>query len=115
MPCWFLDFIGYQFPARGFVIKEIAILSDDGDRCYNYFITVPKGIEPYSKSFLYQFKMHKLRWSFGDYEFNEAMMDIARKLRTDIVYIKGREKFQCMQKLFPSPKFIEMDNTPSFR
>ena len=51
----------------------------------------------------------------GDYEFNEAMMDIARKLREDTVYIKGREKFEFMQRIFPSPKFIELGGVPAFK
>ena len=112
---WFLHFEGYQFPGGVFVIKEIAILNSDGDRCYNYFITGPKAIRPYSQTFQYQYGMHKLRWEFGDYEFNEAMMDIARKLRSDTVFIKGREKFEYIWRMFPRPKFVEVENVPSFK
>ena len=93
MSC-FLDFEGCQFPGGGFVIKEIAILSSDGDRYFNYFITGPKGYKAIQPNFQFQYGMHKLRWEFGDYEFNEALMDIARKLRCDTVFIKGREKFE---------------------
>ena len=111
---WFLDFVGYQFPGGGFVIKEIAILSADGDRCYNYFITGPKAIRPYSQTFQYQYNMHKLRWEFGDYEFYEAMMDVARKIGDNTVFIKGREKFEYIRHMFPRPKFVELQDVPAF-
>ena len=83
---WFLDFEGYHFPNIGFIIKEIAILSADGDRCYNYFIKGPKSISiDKCRTYNYQFDRHKLRWEFGDYEFMETMMDVAQKLRRENV------------------------------
>src|SRR5271167_2123403 len=98
---WYLDFIGYQCFDRGFISKEIAILHDSGDRCYNYFVTGPREYPViYSSTIQHQYQMHNLRWECGDYEFNEAMMDIARKLRQDTVYIKGRQKFEFMHVYF---------------
>ena len=114
---WFLDFDGYHFPGVGFVIKEIAILNTfDVDKCNNYFITGPRSvsIDDY-KTLDYQYQMHKLRWEFGDYEFNEAMMDIARKLRSDTVFITGNEKFKFISNLFPSPNFVEIEHMPAFK
>ena len=113
---WFLDFVGFQFSGVGFIVKEIAILSGDGDRCYNYFITGPKyiHIENY-KTYNYQYDLHNLRWGWGDYEFSEAMMDIAKKLRCDTVYIKGFEKWKYICSLFPRPNFIELEGIPAFK
>ena len=98
----FLDFEGYHFPGVSFVIKEIAILNSfDADKCYNNFITGPRSVSVYDyKTLDYQYQMHKLRWEFGDYEFNEAMMDIARKLRSDTVFIKGNESSSSYVKFF---------------
>ena len=59
--------------------------------------------------------MHKLKWAFGDYAFNEAMMDIARKLKFDTVYIKGNEKFKFISSIFPTAKFIEVEYIPPFK
>jgi hypothetical protein len=113
---WFLDFEGYHFPNVGFIIKEIAILSGDGDRCYNYFITGPKFYhnDKY-KTYNFQFDRHRLKWEFGDYEFYEAMMDIAQKLRCDNVFIKGNEKYKFISSMFPSPTFIELAHIPAFK
>ena len=113
---WFLDFVGFQFPNVGFIIKEITILSGDGDRCYNYFITGPEyiNIENY-KTYNYQYDLHRLRWEFGDYEYCEAMLDIASKLRCDPVYIKGREKYNFISSQFAKPNFIELTYIPSYK
>ena len=86
---WYLDFVGFQFEgSRGFIVKEIAILSSSGDRCYNYFITGPKQIHIKDyKTYNYQLDMHNLRWEWSDYEFDEAMWDIQSKVKCDIVYV----------------------------
>ena len=52
---------------------------------------------------------------FGDYEFYEAMMDIARKLCSDTVFIKGPEKFEFIHRMFPRPKFVELQDVPAFK
>jgi hypothetical protein len=113
---WYLDFIGFQFPHIGFVIKEIAILHSDGDRCYNYFITGPKyfKIDDYM-TYNYQFDLHNLRWGWGDYEFSEAMQDIAHKIQYGTIYIKGHEKYKFISALFPMVTFIELENIPAFK
>ena len=112
---WFLDFIGYNCPGYRFIVKEIAIIDrDDEDRCYNYFITGPKAYPIwYSQTIHHQYKWHNLRWEFGDYEFNEAMMDIARKMGEDTVYIKGTEKYDFMRRRLPRPKFVELEDIPA--
>jgi hypothetical protein len=113
---WFLDFEGYHFSNIGFVIKEIAILSVDGDRCYNYFIKGPKSVSiDHCLTYNYQFDRHNLRWEWGDYEFEEAMMDISQKLRHDTVYIKGNEKYKFISSMFPSPTFVELKHIPAFK
>lgn len=112
---WFLDFVGYNCHERGFIIKEIAMVTLDGERCYNYFITGPKEFPLLQhKTINYQYHMHNLRWEFGDYEFNEAMMDIARKLRSDTVYLKGYEKHKLISEMFPSVKCIDLADLPRF-
>ena len=112
---WFLNFEGYQFPEGSFVIKEIAILNSDGGRCYNYFITSQRHILYYiAKPFSISIECIT-RWEFGDYELNEAMMDITRKLRSDTVYVKGREKFEYLRNLFPRPMFVELEDVPAFK
>ena len=110
---WFLDYEAYQMLCK-VIIKEICILRDG--KCYNYFITGPKSLSiEDSKTFQYQYNMHRLKWLFGDYRFNEAMMDIALKLKSDAVYIKGNEKFQFLTNIFTSPNFIELEHIPAFK
>jgi hypothetical protein len=115
--CWFLDFVSYHSVEFGFIIKEIAILHNDGERCFNYFITGPKTYPSslHSQTFNYQFDMHRLKWEFGDYEFGEAIMDIARKLGDDIVYLKGDAKRDFMSNILPRCTFVELQKIPSFR
>jgi len=115
--CWFLDFVSYHSKECGFIIKEIAILHSDGERCFNFFITGPKTFPSslQSQTVNYQYNMHMLKWEFGDYEFNEAIIDIARKLGNDIVYLKGDEKRDFIKRIFPRPTFVELQNIPSFR
>jgi hypothetical protein len=117
MTKWLLDFEGFHFPNWGFVIKEIAILNmDDKDQCFNYFIKGPKCTSiGGTKSFNFQLKRHNLCWEFGDYDFVEAMIDIARKLRDGTVYMKGREKFNYLSPMFVSARFIELEGIPSFK
>ena len=96
------------------IIKEICILR--GDECYNYFITGPKSLYVEDSNTLqYQYNMHRLKWLFGDFRFSEAMTDIALKLKTNDVFIKGNEKSQVMSRIFPSANFIELDHIPAFK
>lgn len=123
MSSWFLDFEGFHFPGRGgcgcesFIVKEIAIVNkEDKDKCFNYFITGPKGgYVCDGETFNYQLRRHQLMWEFGDYEFVEAMTDVARKLKDGTVYIKGKEKFDYISHLFPSPKFVELQGIPALK
>jgi hypothetical protein len=112
---WFLDFIGYQCPI--FIVKEIAILSSDGDKCYNYFITGPKQYPDkiHSQTIQYQYSKHKLSWDLGDYEFTEAMEDIRRKIKHALVYIKGQEKRDFISHYLPDCRIIDLKNIPSFK
>src|SRR5271154_2840065 len=115
---WFLDFEGFHLPEHGFIIKEIAILNKDNkDLCYNYFIKGPKSLNfsDLDRTIQFQYQRHQLRYDFGDYEFNEAMMDIARKLKCDTVYIKGNEKYKFISNMFLSPKFVDLENVPAFK
>jgi hypothetical protein len=114
---WYLDFVGFQFEgSRGFIVKEIAILSSSGDRCYNYFVTGPKQIYTNDfKTYNYQFDMHNLRWEWGDYEFDEAMWDIQSKVKCDTVYVKGKEKRDFISGLLPGAQILELQYVPAFK
>ena len=113
---WFLDFEGFQLPNDGFIVKEIAILSSDGDRCYNYFIRGPKSITIDSgATYNYQYDRHKLKWEWGDYEFDEAMQDIENKIGFDTVYVKGLEKCKFISLLLPKASYIELQYVPAFK
>ena len=113
MKHWFLDYEAYQMHDK-VIIKEICILRDG--ECYNYFITGPKSFSMEdSKTFRYQYNMHRLKWLFGDYTFNEAMMDIALKLKSDDVFVKGNEKFKFLSSIFPLANFIELEHIPAFK
>ena len=110
-----MDFVGYSCHPQGFIVKEIAILHNSGGRCYNYFVTGPKSYPSHQSSVIaYQYKMHNLYWDWGDYEFNEAIADIARKLGKDTVYIKGNEKFKFMCRQLPNANLVELENLPAF-
>src|ERR1700721_2277428 len=113
---WFLDFVGFQFPATGFIVKEIAILNSAGSRCYNYFITGPKPlIVDTHNIYNFQYGMHNLQWEWGDYEFDEVMQDIERKLGCDTVYVKGGEKYDFINRLLQSVTLIELEHVPAFK
>ena len=43
------------------------------------------------------------------------MMGIAQKLRSDTVYVKGREKFEYLRNMFPRPMFVELEDVPAFK
>ena len=113
---WYMDFVGYSCHPQGFIVKEIAILHSNGERCYNYFVTGPKAYPSHQNSVVaYQYNMHRLDWDWGDYEFCEALTDIARKLKGDTVYIKGNEKYKFMRQQLPNAKLVELENLPAFR
>ena len=111
---WFLDFEAYQPSSGRFIVKEIAILSDDGCRCYNYFVRAPpKDAVQIDNTLYYQFRQHNLRWEFGDYSFTEAMRDIIGKVRGSLVYVKGLEKTLFIAQYFTS--VAEIDWVPAFK
>ena len=56
----------------------------------------------------YQYDLHNLRWGWGDYEFMEALRDIANKFRRGTVYMKGAEKCAYISSLFPTATFIDL-------
>lgn len=107
---WYCDFEAYQIGNADFIIKEICILSNDGCECYNYFITNPKKFPFFpdnNTSLSHQYRRHKLRWTFGDYSFQEAMDDIRRKVRDWPVLVKGNQKVQFLQQHLYHVKEIE--------
>ena len=112
---WFLDYEAYQLHERT-IIKEICILSEDGQHCFNYFIKNPSSLPsiPYCTTTAFQFKRHQLEWNFGDYHFTEAMEDINRKLKFDIVLVKGNEKAKFISG-YLNRVVIELVNIPSFK
>ena len=111
---WFLDFESYQLSAGHFIVKEIAILSDDGSRCYNYFVRGPLLQHVSTDNTLYfQFRRHNLRWDWGDYSFDEALGDIYHKVRGCTVYVKGEEKAKFMGQELPN--VVEIDWLPPFK
>src|SRR2546428_4252467 len=99
---WFLDFEAYHiesydgrdFEELRYIVKEVSILSGDGDRCYTYFVKCPRTLPymPNTETASFQFQRHGLRWKFGDYSFCEAIKDIDRNVGSDTVYVKGLQK-----------------------
>lgn len=106
MATWYIDFEAYHFDNK-FIVKEIAIVNEDASKCFNYFVKNPCKMpeRPNTLSCYYQFKRHNLRWTFGDYNFFEAIYDIQLKINSnDKVYAKGTEKSLFLQKWLPQLK-----------
>jgi len=108
---WFLAFEGFTFPT--FIVKEIAILHADGERCYNYIITGPKPSPPdiYLDTLP---QRHRLRWQCGDYEFYEALEDIESKVCVDMLFVKAGKKYEFVKSIFPSIRVIPLSGVPPF-
>jgi hypothetical protein len=111
---WYLDFEAYQVKGK-YYLKEVALLSADGEYCYNYFIRNPSSMpyRPPGATTHYQYLKHQLRWNFGDYHFNEAMDDIFKKVADDTILVKGREKVEYLKTELNNVK--EIDWLPSFK
>jgi hypothetical protein len=111
---WFLDHEAYCYDRRCYP-KEICILSDDGDLCYNYFIkTSNDDILPSDHPTVkFQFERHKLRLNFGDYDLDEAVHDIKLKVKNDTVYVKGLQKSDLWKKQLSN--VIELTGIPSLK
>ena len=111
---WFLDHEAYCYNRRCYP-KEICILSDDGDFCYNYFIKTPEnaGLPLDHPTIKFQFNRHQLRSDFGDYDLDEALYDISLKVKNDIVYVKGTEKAGIWKSHLSN--VIELKNIPSLK
>ena len=110
---WFLDFEAYRADSK-IIIKELCILKDG--TCYNYHIVGSKSLPIDNfQTYQFQYNLHRLEWGFGDYKFNDVIEDIALKLKSDTVYIKGNEKFKYMCDVLPSVNFVELENVPSFK
>jgi hypothetical protein len=110
---WYVDFEGYHFDHRYFV-KEIAILNKDTLKCYNYFVLNPCCIPecPNTQTTNFQYNRHKLSWRFGDHNFLETMMVIASKVKSDVVFAKGREKVKFLKRWLPQIEEMTWIATP---
>ena len=116
---WFLAFEGSMrqsqqtvfFPT--YIVKEMALLHEDGERCYNYFITGPKPTPP---DFILDSlpQRHRLRWEFGDYEFYEALEDIESKVGTEMVFVKEGKKCKFVKSILPSIQVVPLGYVPPF-
>ena len=91
---WYCDFEGYQFNTGYFIVKEISILSSDGNQCFTYLVRSPSKLLHTSNyaTMSYQFNRHHLHLKFGYYSFSEAMDDIYKKIEHQIMFVKGVEK-----------------------
>ena len=113
MTTWYVDFEGYHFDNK-FIVKEIAIVSQDTLQCFNYLTKSPTNtFRPYTRSSDYQYNRHKLRWLYGDYHFMEAIRDIQLKVKDDdTVLCKGPEKTKFLQTWFPQIEDMTWISTP---
>src|SRR5438552_2989161 len=107
---FYLDFEGYQCCAaaatNNFIVKEISILSSNGQHCFTYLVKSPAASDrrqflPDNATFKYQYRRHNIRWDNGDFTFAHAMSDIAAKVGAYAVYVKGPEKHRFFQKYLP--------------
>lgn len=106
---WYLDFEGYCFERYNVFIKEIAILSNDGTKCYNYHIYHPTPTDlnrKFSNVACYQYHRHFLPWEFGKYDLLEALTDIKEKIGSDDIFIKGEGKCEYLKQFFPNMKCL---------
>jgi hypothetical protein len=115
MTTWYIDFEGYHFD-NNYIVKEIAIVSKDRTRCYNYFVKSPTKMphRPNTMTSDFQFNRHKLRWNCGDYDFMDAIRDIQLKVKNDddLVLCKGAEKTKFLQSWLPEVEDMVWITTP---
>src|SRR6266849_8072701 len=117
MTCfWYCDFEAYRFARFQYIVKEVSILKSDGTECYTYMVKSPKNYmwTPFNnKTMQYQYNRHKLKWEDGYYTFNEAMEDIRVKVEDRLVYAKGLEKVNFLERELWMVR--DLDMIPSFK
>ena len=106
MPFWYLEFEAYKVDGS-FYVKEIAILKNDRTECWNYYISHHDISVPTSYEFRRQASQLQLAWSFGDYRFDDAIVQIKTKIGNDIVIFCTRnseydtEKYTFLKNFLP--------------
>jgi hypothetical protein len=112
---WFIDFEGYQSGANYFVVKEIALLDENGQQCHVYFVKSPINYF-YNHNDLtmqFQYNRHQLKWQDGDYTFGHVMKLICQKVKDNLVFVKGFEKKNFLERYLP--RVIDLKMLPSLK
>jgi hypothetical protein len=112
---WYIDFEGYQCLTNYFVVKEIAILREDGQQCYVSHIKPPQDykFDSNNPTIQYQFRRHHLKWEDGEHTLSHVMRFIARKTRNSYVFAKGIDKVRFLERYLPH--VVDLEMLPSFK
>ena len=108
---WVIDFEGFHLD-NSFIVNKISFLSKDQKTCVTYFTKTPHHClahPPYSQTYYFQLRYHRISWYFGRIAFKEAMNDIIDEIENDVVYCKGLEKCQFLQAYIANVKEITED------
>ena len=106
MTFWYLAFEACKVCGY-FSVKEIAILKNDRTECRTYHISHYNIKEPSSYEFLRQASQLQLAWSFGDYQFDDAIEQIKTKIGNGIAIFRTRnseydtEKYTFLKNFLP--------------
>ena len=104
-----LDFQGFKDENNDFIVKELAILSTDGEKYELQLFQPPYAFNKLSKDLQKQViwlekKFHGLYWSSGQREYNE-LKDVFEGLEiSGTIYVKGVEKQKYVKHLLSNYK-----------
>ena len=112
---WYADFEGYQCQSNYFLVKEIALLREDGGECYVYFVKSPQNcyFNETNPTLQYQYNRHHLHWQDGDYNFYHVIRAICQKVKDEYVFVKDIEKQRFLERYLRH--LIDLEMLPSFK
>jgi hypothetical protein len=112
---WYIDFEGYQCLTNYYVVKEIALLREDGQQCYVSYVKSPLNycFDVNNPTMQFQYNRHKLKWEEGDHTFDHVMRFISQKVKNEFVFVKGIDKQRFLERYLPH--VVDLEMLPSFK
>lgn len=120
MSQFILDLQGFKDNKNRFIVKEIAIITIEGDFIQHCFVKSPFGFHKlspfYKRQVIFNSKYyHGIPWSEGRVNFSKIIKQL-RKLfcGNSTVFVKGQEKAMFIQEQFPDTQIVNLEENPSF-
>lgn len=120
MSQFILDFQGFKNNKNRFVIKELVVISIDGDLIHHCFVKSPFGIDKlspfYQKQVIFNSKYyHGIPWYKGNVYFNKTITHLGKLFcENSTVFVKGQEKAIFIQEIFPRAHVVDLGEDPHF-